>query len=332
MHFSKENFSNGCIGTVDVIYPAAPFFLLLSPELLKAQLRPVLVYAQSGRWPWPYAPHDVGQYPLANGQVYGGGEASDENQMPVEESGNMLIMLAALAKVEGNADFSLPYLPMLESWAEYLRQHGLDPAHQLCTDDFAGHLARNANLSAKTCVALGAWAQLLGAAGRAQESARWRAVSEDYAAKWRTLAAGPDATVLAFGGPSSRPATWSQKYNLVWDRVLDLRLFDDAVFTTEMAWYRRQLNQYGLPLDSRNTYTKLDWTVWSACLTRRREDFDAIVKPVWSWVDASPPPSRVPLSDWYETTDGRTKGMHSRTVVGGAWMPLLMHKLGAGWR
>src|SRR5260370_11305908 len=153
--FSKENFSNGCIDTVDVTYPSAPFFLLLKPQLLEAQLRPVMEYANLSRWRWSFAPHDLGTYPLANGQVYGGGERSDENQMPVEESGNMLILLAALARAEGEADFAAEYWPLLSKWAEYLRNKGQDRENQISTEYFAAHLAHHTKLSTNAIHPLG---------------------------------------------------------------------------------------------------------------------------------------------------------------------------------
>ncbi|HET6567693.1 MAG TPA: DUF4965 domain-containing protein [Rhodothermales bacterium] len=317
MLFAKENFSNGCIGTVDVAYPSSPFFLLFNPTLLQALLEPVMRYAQLPRWPFPFAPHDLGTYPLANGQVYGGREESEENQMPVEESGNMLIMTAALAQAEGNASFAQKYWPLLEQWAAYLLEKGMDPENQLSTDDFAGHLAHNTNLSIKAIVALGSFSRLAEMLGRKDEARLYRAKAEDMARRWVQMADDGDHFRLAF----DKPGTWSQKYNLVWDDLLSLDLFPDAVARKEIAFYKTRQNEYGLPLDNRETYTKLDWIVWTATLAETPEDFRAFIAPAYAFADQSP--SRVPLTDWYRTTNAEQVGFQARSVVGGVYIKML---------
>jgi hypothetical protein len=320
----KENFSNGSISTVDVLYPSTPMFLLLSPKLVEAQLEPVARYAETSHWKFPFAPHDLGVYPLANGQLYGGGEDTEDDQMPVEESGNMILMFAALAHVEHNADYASRHWPLLTRWADFLMAKGMDPENQLCTDDFAGHLAHNANLSIKAIEALASYAQMAEDRGDHAAAAKYGAAAKAMAEKWVALAADGDHYRLAF----DKPGTWSQKYNLVWDQLLGLNIFPAKVRETEIAFYKGHLNEFGLPLDSRESYTKLDWQVWTATLADKAEDFQTLFAPIPKWVNEGP--TRVPLTDWYDTKSGKMVGFQARSVVGGVYIKALADKDIAG--
>lgn len=346
---SKENNSNGCIGTVDVSYPSVPLFLLYNPELVRAMCRPILRFARYPVWKYDYAPHDVGRYPYATGQVYSlkyldscnplcdpvgldGVHApyyllsenadvyEEKYQMPVEECGNMLLMMAAAVKADGNDRLARQADDLLCKWASYLAQYGEDPGEQLCTDDFAGHLARNVNLAIKATCALAAYGYLCEKTGRAEEAKEWREKAKHMADSIQRNADCGDHTSLTLDGDAS---SWSLKYNAVWDLLFDFGLFGLQWYQREIQWYLMQERKYGIPLDSRKTYTKSDWILWSAAMSSGRE-LQRFCAPVARYLRETP--SRVPFSDWYETEDGRSVSFIARSVQGGIFMPLLRER------
>ena len=342
---SKENDSNGCIGTVDVSYPSVPLFMLYNTEYVKGMLRPIFRFADCDVWTYDFAPHDVGRYPYAWGQVYGRSDEENKrfrsenqfvyppyymypsgsnvyglrDQMPVEECGNMLIMTAMVCRMEKNASFALPYMETLKTWREYLIRYGADPGEQLCTDDFAGHLSHNTNLSVKAIMGIEGYAQIAALAGEKNEAKKYHKIAADMASDWEKRAKADDHYQLVFG--EGKKDTWSLKYNLIWDKLWKSGLFSDEVYEKELAYYKKKANRYGTPLDSRAAYTKSDWILWCAAM----DNTAALIQPVAAYLKETT--TRVPFSDWYQTDSGRYCYFIARSVQGGIFMPMLVEQI-----
>lgn len=353
LYISKECFSNGCAATVDVTYPSAPLFLLYNPELLKGMLRPVMEYAASEEWTFDFAPHDLGRYPLLNGQAYAASRIPIDDkgpikvwrytrlgdlpygvnyskevhffyprQMPVEECGNMIILFAELCRLDGNTDFINPYLDTIAQWCKYLVDFGEDPDNQLCTDDFAGHLAHNVNLSIKAIMGIAGYSKILTMLGKDAEAADYMAIARKYAASLLERAANPDGS---FRLTYDQPGTFSLKYNAVWDKIWGTKLFPDSFFQGEIARYKKEMLPYGVPLDSREKYTKSDWLIWAACLADNQADFNYITDSLWSAYNTMR--SYVPMTDLYYCDTSHMEPIQHflhRSVQGGLFIKLMM--------
>lgn len=317
LYISKECFSDGCAATVDVTYPSAPMHLKYNPQLLAAMLRPVFRFARSEEWKYDFAPHDVGTYPLINGETYG--DCLPEAQMPVEECGNIIILMAALADAPDCLPFVQENVDLIEQWKTYLAQYGEDPENQLCTDDFAGHLAHNCNLTLKAVFGLVGYARIQKKLGNLPQAQETMDIAHRYAQSFLRRAANPDgSTRLAY----DRPDTFSLKYNAVWDKLWHTALLPDSFYAGEIARYKREQLPYGIPLDSRERYTKSDWMLWVACTADNAADFREIVHLLWLEYHTSH--SRVPMTDWYWADTSAQVGFQHRTVQGGLFMRLLM--------
>ncbi|KAJ7682669.1 DUF1793-domain-containing protein [Mycena polygramma] len=307
--FMKEISSDGNVNTVDVIFPAWPIFLYTNPALGKYLLEGLFRYQASGQYPNKWSVHDLGSsYPKALGHNDGKDEA-----MPVEESGNMLIMSLSYAQKTGDISHLTTYSALLDQWTQFLISDSLIPANQISTDDFAGALANQTNLAIKGIVGIGAMGQIESLLGNTDKSANYSAIAASYVSQWQNLSASTTGAhlTLAYGNSDS----WGLSYNLYGDKLLGLNLFPASIYTEQTNWYQSHVNAFGVPLDTRHTYTKTDWQIWTAAIVTDTAVRDVLISSVKKWV--SDGQNNAPFGDLYDTVSGAAVGFRARPVVGG---------------
>jgi hypothetical protein len=328
--FLKEISSDGNVSTVDVVYPASPVFLYTNPTYLKLLLQPLLEYAESGLWPQTFSMHDLGaSYPNADGHNNGGGE-----NMPVEETANMLLMMAAYAqraKPADSAAYAQAHYKIAKQWANFLVANGLDPtgANIYTTDDFCASAPHNANLALKAVLGVGAFGMLAAEAGQTADATSFASQAQSLMSQWVTMAtaAGGGHTLFAY----DQPGTWGMKYNAFFDRELKLNLIPASLLASDAAYDKMQALSAGVPLDSRFTNgtagcaqgaSKTDWQLWMASAVQDPSFVSTLIDGVYQFATTSS--ARVPFSDYYDTSTGQQIGFQARPVQGGIFSILAM--------
>jgi len=338
-YFLKEISSCGCLNTADVVFPAFPQILYLSPELMRTMIVSHLEYATNRTnqpYPLPWAPHHLGYWPIADLPY------TNQENMPLEETSWNLLILALIAQAQGgDVRWLEPYWSVIQTWYDFLITLLPFPQEQLSTDDFDGSLYNATNLAVKGVAAIAAYGYLLEKyTGNETAGAEAFATAASYAGTMVDFAwhnSGSDSHFLigyrGSKGDGGDPTSWPMLYNLLFLRLLgysDLLPNQTQLLATQEAWYAaNKMQRYGLPLNSRKLYTKDDWQTFLASFY-----FDDSTPPVPSAFStallsglyhfANETTSREALSDWTNTDSPTAVGFTARPVYGAMYAPLLV--------
>ncbi|KAL4987649.1 hypothetical protein BDW68DRAFT_160688 [Aspergillus falconensis] len=309
--FVKELSSNGNLNTVDVIMPAFPIYYVMDPDYIRYLLEPMMRYVAAGRWRLPYTIHDMGtHYPNAVGH-----DDQKAEPMPIEECGNLMVLVLAYVRATGDRAWADQYIDVLKKYADYLVENSIDIELQLSSNDAAGPLANETNLAIKAAVGLKAFGEISGLS-------EYSRVGEERANLFFNQGLGTDGerTHFVLQYPD-KPTSWKTPYNLYPDVLFDLKTFPKEAYQMGNTFFKSVRAEYGVPLDNRQDWAKSDWNMWLAGTfddeTTRREFIDDL------WAFVSNGKHNWPFSDRYVATSakGREPGLpvlcRARPTVGG---------------
>ncbi|KAH1580094.1 hypothetical protein KXW39_004810 [Aspergillus fumigatus] len=320
--FIKELSSDGNVNTVDVIMPAFPIYWVMDPDYIRLLLEPMMKYLSAGRWHKPYVIHDMGShYPNAIGH-----DDQQAEPMPIEECGNLMVLILAYVRATGDEAWAAQYFNILKGYADYLVQNGIDIAEQLSSNDAAGPLANETNLAIKAAVGLKAFGELTGLT-------EYSSIADSRADLLFAQGLGTDEqkTHFVLQYPD-KPSSWKIPYNLYPDVLLGLGTFPREVHQMSSAFFKSVRGEYGVPLDSRQDWAKSDWNMWLAG-TLDNSTCSEFVNDLWAFVTNGK--HDWPFSDRYIATSakGNTPGVpvlcRARPTVGGHFALLALQGPGS---
>lgn len=322
--FIKEISSDGNVNTVDIIFPAFTLFYAQDPTYIRLLLDPVLKYLAAGRWPHPYVIHDIGSaYPNATGHDDGVAEV-----MPIEETGNLLILAYAYITATNDTAWGEQYIPLLQGYADYLVGNSIDIVSQLSTNDAAGLLANETNLAVKGAVGLKAFGALSGQSNYSDiGTAHGTLLYSDG------VATDVNKTHFVLEYPNGN-TTWKVTFNLFADVLLNLQTFPQAAYEMDAAFYPTVRQTAGVGLDNRQWWAKTDWNMWAAGTAAKAGNLETVemfVNDLWTFISSGV--NSWPFSDRYVVgneggeTVGTEYALRARPTVGGHYSLLALKGL-----
>lgn len=304
--------------------PAFPLYYALEPEYIKLLLDPVIKYLATGAWKAPWVIHDIGSaYPNATGH---NDQVAEE--MPIEETGNLLILSYAYVLASGNKAWAEPHLPLLQHYADYLVFNSINISDQLSTNDAAGPLPNETNLAVKAAVGLKAFGVLSGLQNYSD-------IGDQHANILWNLGLGTDRvedpTHITLEYPHNK-TTFKIIFNLFPDILLSLNTFEKSAFTTESRYLPTVRLEAGIPLDNRQDWTKTDWLLWVAGYVSTSTR-DLIVNDIWAFasngINSWPFSDRFVVSADQGEVVGSEVALRARPTVGGHFALLALNGPGS---
>lgn len=182
--------------------------------------------------------------------------------MPVEESGNLILLAYAYVAATGNHAWASQYLSIFQEYAEYLTMDGLNESIQLATNDCCGPLANQTNLAIKAAIALNAYGKLF-------NDSAYSATGLEFAKELYENGLGLDEARTHFKLQYGTNVTYNKDdgyavvFNVYPDILFSLNTFPQSAYNMLASYYPTIQGEAGVALDSRVDWSSTFWTSWA---------------------------------------------------------------------